>query len=192
MVKVAILHEGKNTNKESDNGLLRLLLEDLDLPVENVKFIGMGTKSNFFKEDNVNYRDLKNDIEAEQISKVLFVVDADYETNDTTYGGYANTRKELQSIIGSLGFTAYSDIYVTCDDTQCGYLESLILSTIPEKHRTCIESFLDCSDFAFKENHKAILHQIYKTAYPKAPFDLKHSKFDQLKEKLQNLFLISV
>lgn len=187
MVKVAILHEG-NAKKTNDNEILKLLLEKLGFPTEKVEFFGMGAKSNFFKLDNLNYRQLKSDIEAEMIKKVLFVVDADYEANDITYGGYENTTKELQKIINCLGLTAQSDIYVTCDETKCGYLESLLLSTIPNERRECIETFLGCSEFTSKENHKAILYSIYKTAYPNAPFDLEHTNFDPLKEKLTNLF----
>jgi len=187
MVKVAILHEG-NAKKTNDNEILKLLLEKLGLPTEKVEFFGMGTKSNFFKSNNLNYRQLKSDIEAEMIKKVLFVVDADYKEKDDKYGGYENTRKELQSIIDALEITANSDIYVTCDETKCGYLESLILSTIPDERRECIETFLGCSEFTSKENHKAILNQIYKIAYPNAPFDLEHKNFATLKEKLQTLF----
>ena len=187
MVKVAIFHEG-NENKTNDNELLKLLLEKLELPSKRVKFIGMGTKSNFFKLDNKNYRQLKMDVDSEQICKVLFVVDADYEANDAVYGGYTNTQKEIQKIITELGIAAISDIYITCDNTKCGYLESLILSTIPDERKKCIEDFLGCSEFKSKENHKAILNQIYKAGYPDAPYDFEHSNFDTLKQKLKNLF----
>ncbi|MFA5215864.1 hypothetical protein [Sulfuricurvum sp.] len=187
MVKVAILHEG-NAKKTNDNELLKLLIEKLGFSADKVEFFGMGTKSNFFKSDHVNYRQLQSNIDAEMTKRVLFVVDADYKENDATYGGYENTTKELKSIIDNLGLTKQSDIYVTCDEKQCGYLESLILSTIPDEHRGCIETFLECSEFTSKENHKAILNQIYKTAYPKAPFDLEHPNFTPLKTKLINLF----
>lgn len=187
MVKVAILHEG-NTKKTNDNALLKLLLEKLGFSLNNVEFFGMGAKSNFFKSDHPNYRQLKDNIDDEMIKKVLLVIDADYEINDATYGGYENTIKGLQVIIDSLGMTTHSDIYVTCDETKCGYLESLLLSTIPYERRECIETFLGCSEFTSKENHKAILYSIYNTAYPNAPFDLEHTNFDPLKEKLKKLF----
>jgi len=188
MVKVVILHEG-NSKKSKDNQLLKLLIESLDLDIQKVKFIGMGTKSNFFKKNNLDYREIVKDIQREAIERVLFVVDADYEQNDSIYGGYQNTKTELEKIIKELNLEEYSDIYITCDpNEQCGYLESLILSTIPQKEKECIETFLECSDFKSKENHKAILNQIYKTAYPNAPFDFSHQNFDELKTKLKNLF----
>jgi hypothetical protein len=187
MVKVAIFHEG-NENKTNDNEILKLLLEKLSLPSNQVKFVGMGPKSNFFKADNKNYKQLKLDIESEQIRKVLFMIDADYVEKDVKYGGCENTRREIQKTVEELGIADISDIYITCDDTNCGYLESLILSTIPDERKKCIEDFLACSDFASKENHKAILNQIYKAGYPKAPFDLEHPNFNELKQKLTNLF----
>ncbi len=88
-----------------------------------------------------------------------------------------------------MSIESISDIYVTCDpNTKEGYLESLILSSIPVEQKDCIEKFLKCNDFKSKENHKAILNQIYNIAYPKAPYDFSHSNFDELKQKLQNLY----
>jgi hypothetical protein len=188
MVKVAILHEG-NEKKTHDNELLKLLITKLNLDLNRVTFIGMGNKSNFFKKEFIKYKRLQQHIQREAIEKVLFVIDADYEQNDSRYGGYNNTKKEIQKIIKELKLENYSDIYITCDPLeQCGYLESLILSSIPIKQKECIEIFLECSEFKSKENHKAILNQIYKIAYPNAPFDFSHSNFDELKTKLKKLF----
>ena len=183
MVKVAILHEG-NPDKE----FLKLLLIDLGLNENKVEFFKFGSKSNFFKRDNPKYKRLKLQIEEQEINKILFVVDADYEVNDNTYGGYKNTDHELYKLINDLTLLFSSEVYIMCDpNTQDGYLESLILSSIPEKQKACIESFLDCSEFNSKENDKAILNQIYKNAYPNTPYDFSHTNFNELKEKLTNL-----
>ncbi len=80
------------------------------------------------------------------------------------------------------------EIYIVCDPaTEEGYLESLILSTIPDEHKECINSFLNCSNFSSKENHKAILNQIYKMGYPNVPYNFSHPNFDNLKNKLKAL-----
>jgi hypothetical protein len=187
-MKVAILHEG-NSKSTHDNGIIKLLLQELDLDEDKVEFFGFGFKSNFFKSTFVKYENLKLQIEEESIGKILFVVDADYAENDKKYGGLENTNTELEKIIKELGLTDISNIYVTRDpNTQEGYLESLILSSIPEEQKDCIESFLKCSNFKSKENHKSILNQIYKIAYPNAPYDFSHKNFDELKQKLKNLF----
>ena len=188
MVKVAILHEG-NAQKTHDNELLKLLITDLGYDINRVEFFGFGSKSNFFKLEHPKYQRLKLQIEEESIGKVLFVVDADYEAADTKYGGFEKTKSELDKIISDLALSEISAIYVTCDpQTKDGYLESLILSSIPKKQKECIETFLDCSEFKPKGNHKSILNGIYKKAYPHAPYDFSHPNFDKLKQKLQNLF----
>lgn len=173
--RVAVCCEGK-----SDKLFLSSLIGHLGLPLDMAEFFMMGGKSFFFQTNNKNYIDLLQKTNDGEIGKVLFVLDAD----DT----YENTQKEIQKTVEELGIADFSDIYITCDDTKCGYLESLILSTIPDERKKCIEDFLACSDFASKENHKAILNQIYKAGYPNAPFDLEHSNFDTLKQKLKNLF----
>jgi len=196
MVKVAIFHEG-NEKKTHDNELLKLLIKNLGLAIEKVKFVGMGGKSNFFninyneqgKFENENYRELLLDIKREAIKKVLFVIDADYFDDDEVYGGFENTKNEIKKVFKELNIENIADFYITCDPQEkCGYLESFILSTIPNEQKECINNFLDCSNFKSKENHKAILNQIYKIAYPEAPFDFSHPNFNELKEKLQNLF----
>jgi len=185
---IAILHEG-NAQKTADNKLIKLLIEDLALDEKKVRFFGLGSKSNFFKKDIDAYRELLIDIQEEIISKLLFVVDADYEENDNKYGGFENTLKEIIAVRKELSIYEISDLYITCDfDSKEGYLESLILSSIPEEQKECIETFLECSEFKSKENDKAILNVIYNNAYPNAPYDFSSEKFDILKQKLKNLF----
>ena len=184
MVSVAILYEGKN-----DKVFIEELILHLGLDKSNAQTYIFGGKSNFFDIENKNYQDLKLDIESNQIEKILFVVDADDITNDRLYGGFENTQQALNAIIKQLNFQEVSSTYIMCDpQTKTGYLESFILSTIPEKQRHCVERFLECSQFKSKENHKAILNQIYNIAYPNAPYNFEHSHFEELKLKLTNLF----
>jgi hypothetical protein len=125
----------------------------------------------------------------ERTEKILFVIDADDVINDAIYGGYENTEKALNGLISQLDFQDISSTHIMCDPiTKTGYLESFILSTIPEQQRNCIERFLDCSQFKSKENHKAILNQIYNIAYPNAPYNFAHPHFEELKTKLRELF----
>lgn len=46
-------------------------------------------KSAFFKEDS--YKSIKQYIDTDKYSKVLFVLDADYVESDEIYGGFKNT-----------------------------------------------------------------------------------------------------
>ena len=183
MNKVSILVENK-----TDKAFICLLLDAMDLKKDKVKFFNLSNKSNFFKKENNQYKELLLDIEQEEAGKSLFILDADDKRNDAIYGGYDNTKKELTNIINNLGVKD-SDIYIMCDPTtKIGYLESLILSTISGNERKCIDDFLKCSEFKNKENHKAILHKIYKTAYPQTPYNFSHENFTPLKQKLTDLF----
>ena len=51
-----------------------------------------------------------------------------------------------------------------------------------------IKKILFVLDADNEENDKALLRQLYKLAYPNTPYNFKHKNFDELKEKLQNLF----
>ena len=176
-----IICEGK-----SDKNFLTLFLKALNITISDNNFLILGNKSNFFKTDNEVYTQLLLNIELEKVGKVLFVIDADDIGNDSKYGGYENTKKELIKITSKID---NSKICIICDPkTKTGYLESLILSTIGENHKKCINDFLNCSEFKGKENKKAILHQIYKTAYPQAPYNFKHKNFNNLNQELTELF----
>jgi len=184
MVKVAIVCEGKN-----DKEFFETLIIHLELDVTQASFYILGGKSNVFDEQNKRYKDLRLRISTDQIQKVLFVIDADDVQTDATHGGFKNTEENLTSAINKLGFGEVAETYIMCDPiSKIGYLESLILSTISSPQRNCIESFLKCSQFESKENHKAILNKIYKLAYPNAPYDFSHSHFTELKAILTNLF----
>jgi hypothetical protein len=189
---IYIIHEGQAKNE--DNELLELLVKHLseeirEINPDMIEYHAMGGKSNFFKTE-MYPRLLIQGVQADTVEKILFIIDADYVTNDKVYGGFENTKNKLNIIITQLNLQAVSSVYIMCDpETKMGYLESFILSTIPEQQKNCIESFLACSQFQSKENHKKILNQIYKLAYPNAPYDFSHQHFDELKTKLTQLFV---
>lgn len=180
---LAILVEGK-----TDKDFIMLLLDFLALDKNKIRFFILGNKSNFFKEDNVNYEELANDVDLEQVTQSLFVLDADSPASDVKYGGYQNTQIMLEKTLKNLKLGVYESCIICNPKTKTGYLESLILSTIEGEHKICIDDFLNCSEFKGKQNQKAILHQIYKIAYPNTPYDLQHPNFNPLKTKLTQLF----
>lgn len=184
-MSIAILHEGNKIDKEFFN----TLISHLSLDKSEVSYYPFGTKSNFYKGQHKQYKDLIKEVNSERINKILFILDADDEKDDRVYGGYENTSNKLKEIIKNLDIKDISDFYITKKPNECyGNLESLILSTITKKQSDCIKTFLGCSSFKSKENSKAILNQIYKLAYPTTPYDLEHKNFNELKEKLIYLF----
>ncbi len=181
MKPYAIVCEGK-----TDRAFLENLLIHCQIAKEQIDFYVMGDKSSFFKPECKKYQELLPKVQADQVEKILFVIDADCSENDQKYGGLENTRRELDLIIQQHNIVPNSEIFISCDpETKTGYLESLILATIPAEQRTCIENFLKCSRFSSKENHKAIVNQIYNIAYPSEPYDFEHQYFCELKDKLQ-------
>ncbi len=189
MVKLAVCHEG-HANKSLDNEIIKLLLQDLNLDIGRVEFYGFGSKSNFYKKDYKVYKNLQMAFQEQEIKKILFVLDADNEENDNIFGGHVKTGRGLRTILSDLKLSSISDFYISRNPiTHTGNIESLLLSTIPEEQKECIDDFLQCSEFKAKGNDKALLRQIYKLAYPHTPYNFKHENFDELKEKLQNLFV---
>lgn len=190
-MKVSILHEGKSIDKSFFELLYFHLGIDKEVLDKRVNFIGMGNKSNFFKIENQNYKLLIEEIKREFVEKVLFVVDADYEGNKK-HDRYEDTLEAITIIQKELNIQYVSDTFIAFDmnsEKKEGYSESLILSTLSDEENDCVKSFLEkCPEFRGKDSHKSIFNVVYKNAYPHAPYNFEHPYFDELKQKLKNLF----
>ncbi len=175
--------------ENNDKNFIRDFINHLSLNIDLFVIKPLGNKSNFFKDNSssIEIQEVKNGM----FKKVLFILDADDEKNDAVYGGFENTKKEISKIINSLDIQNISDYHIICDpETKTGYLESLLLSTLSECQKQCINNFLECSNF--KDNKstkkaKAIIKSIYKIGYPDAEFNYNHENFTELKNKLINL-----
>ena len=194
-MNIAILHEG-NVNQSpghhwracTDNWLLKRLLEVQGLSVEQVSFYGLGSKDNFSDYGCSQYSDFPQMIGADQFTGVLFVVDADCESDNGAHGGFASSLEYLQRIAAHFGINEISKFHIFCDpDTQEGNVESLLLSTLDEEKKTCIRNFVECSDFVGGEDPKIVLRAVYEMAYQGVPFNFEHEHFDELKRKLREL-----
>lgn len=189
MVKAAILHEGSSNDKTADKKLIISLLNKLELPQSAIDFYAFGSKNEFFNIDSKKYLQLKQEIDSDEVGKILFIVDADHEKDDAKYKGYENTKNELNKIIDKLGFKDIARFYIVCDpNTKTGYLESLILASLPEEKRNCIKRFVECSQINPKQIDKTIINYFYTRAYPDPPYNFDHPYFDGLKAELTNLF----
>jgi hypothetical protein len=163
----------------------------VNFDISLIQFYPMGTKSNFFKLDCTEYKILKQRVSRNQVKKILFVADADYKKDNEKTGGLKNTESALNEVICELGFQDICQIYVPRDSDEEGYLESLVLSSLPQNKKDCIERFVKCSQINPKKIHKTILYRIYKVAYPDPPYNFAHRNFDELKTKLTQLFIES-
>ena len=179
---VRILCEGK-----TDKKFILGLLSHIGIEDKASDFEIMGCKNNFFEAQK--YKIITQLVDSDQLKRLLFVLDADYEENDSRYGGYNLCHKEINNMIDNLGLSRISDVIIIRDyKTNNGYLESLIFSTLKEEQKECINHFLDCSNFISKDNQKSIINQIYKMGYPNEPYNYEHPNFKELKDKLQKLY----
>ena len=182
---VKIVCEGK-----TDKNKIAELLQFLDINYSDDNFIVMGNKSNIFKIDDIRYKTLKQLIKVDKISKILFIVDADYLSNDTKYGGYDNTIQALNSLFIKLDIENLSNFYISCNPIKKdGYLESLLLSTVDGNLKKCYSEFLDCLNIKEKKNYKNMMEELHRVTKPNKPYDFNHVNFEELKDKLIMLFL---
>ena len=168
-----------------DKTFLRLLLNDLKKSQNIIGFENfdsvikiMGGKSNLL--DKESYQTLNKQV-GKQIQKVLFIFDCDFEEDDRVCGGMQNSIDAIESLIKKLDWKIEVDYYIFNKN-----LDYFIIDTLDKK-----DNFLSCEEcFNLKELNKnrKILTCIYKSLYPKEPFDFTHQNFNQLKTKLKNLF----
>jgi hypothetical protein len=107
MKPLAIIHED-----EDHKTLIENVINHLNLDKDKIEFYKMGSKTNFFKPDYKQYNLIKSRIDADQIEKILFVIDADYAGNDEKYGGYDATTRELNIIINNFKIQDKAEIYI--------------------------------------------------------------------------------
>jgi len=177
--KALILCEGGN-----DIGFLRKFCQYLELDVkERIDIQKVSGKSNFFKK--TTYSIIQQKINRGLYSKVLFIVDADYVSNDKTYGGFENSTNGLIRIIKTLHIENKSKVFIACDPlTREGNLEHLVLSTLEQEERNCILKLLDCVLEMDVHSDKKIVLSSYEAIFKESPYNLIHNNFDELRELL--------
>jgi hypothetical protein len=169
---VRIVCEGK-----SDKTFLALFLNHLKIPFTDSNFIPMGSKTYLLNQ--ANYETLTKQVKAGKISKLLFILDADKD--------FETTKADVEKLQEDLNIIDISDYLIMCNsETKKGCLESLILDSLPDEHKKCINSFLKCS--GSEKNDKYIVKSMYKQYYPSKGYNFEHENFKPLKDKLIQLF----
>lgn len=177
---VKIICEGSD-----DKTFLRLLLNDLKksndiLGIKNFDaYIEiMGGKENLLNHEN--YRTISKDIK-KGVTQILFIFDCDFEEDDNKKNGMKNSKKSIESLITKLDWEIEVNYYIFNKN-----LDYFIIDTLDKR-----DNFLGCEEcFDLKKLNKnrKILTCIYKSMYPRKPFDFTHENFNPLKQKLKNLF----
>ena len=177
---VAILYEGK-----SDGDFFNDLIDEYGLPKEEVIYYDFRGKDNLFNISHKYYDEIEDDIaNTGRVQKLFIVADADNPKDLNPHRGYRATELKIKEIIDSLDFNISIDYYIMCDENKEGYLESFLLSVLDNKQKRCIEKFKNC--FKYDLTDKWIYNSFYK--HNKYPFNFEHPNFNELKQKLKNLF----
>ncbi len=189
MVKVRIFVEG-----EDDEKFITKLLSDLkknnQLKISEEtnnfnKYINvMHGKSKLLNYKHSKYEQVSEEIKAGAIEKVLFIFDCDFKENDKKCGGIDNSKRCFDSLIKELAWKVEIDVYIFEKN-----LDYFLLETINENE--CYEDFkslIECLDIEKLKPNKKPIANLYKNLYPSPQFDFNHQNFNNIKQKLQNLF----
>jgi len=172
-----------------DVGLLNRFLEKLGYQRNDFEIMSMGGKSFLLNRNDLKYIVKRQQIETGQYSKVLFVVDADYSKNDAIAGGHVNTEAKIIELIAQLEIKEVADYFISCDpEDKNGNLEHLLLSSVEQDKRSCIENFIGCIQGMNAESNKKIVYAAYQAIFKEAPYNFDHLNFDELKQKIEWLF----
>jgi len=159
------------------------ILDKLDISSNKYNIKPFGGKDNIFKLTHPLYDEIEEELD--RIDKIFIVVDADDPKDSSPIRGYKVTELKLKELIAKLDFGIDIDYFIFSNcDKESGYLESYLLSVLDDKQKDCIEDFRTC--FKYDLSDKFVFNTFYKQK--RYPFDFSHPNFDELKQKLINLF----
>ncbi|SFV88643.1 hypothetical protein MNB_SUP05-SYMBIONT-5-311 [hydrothermal vent metagenome] len=128
------------------------------------------------------YSGITKEVQAGRTKKVLFVFDADFIEDDRQCGGLKNSQQCIQDLIQNLGWNNIAVDYYIFDKN----LDDFIIKTLDNK--TDFEACEQCFKLKKLNKNRKILTCIYQKLYPVKPYDFSHTNFNQLQQKLINLF----
>ncbi len=144
----------------------------------------MGSKSKLLDGSNNRYKNLSRLINVGKIKKTLFIFDCDFEEDDRNCNGMKNSERCFENLKQELKWTISIDVYIFNRN-----LDYFLLETIKEKK--CYKPFdkLErCLEVEEIKKNKKPIANLYRDLYPHPQFDFSHPEFNELKEKLKNLF----
>ena len=169
-----------------DHSFLKLFLEHLQNDgslSKEIKNFGsyikpMGGKSNLLKQEN--YETINKQI-SKKIKKVLFIFDCDFEEDDSKCGDMQKSIECMENLIKELNWKIETDYYIFSKN-----LDYFLIDTLDNKDN--FEACEECFELKKINKNRKILTCIYNKLYPTPPYNFSHKNFNELKQKLQNLF----
>ncbi|MFT5835337.1 MAG: hypothetical protein ACI9RG_000222 [Sulfurimonas sp.] len=169
-----------------DHSFLKLFLEHLneDKSISNsINNFGsyiqpMGGKSNLLNKEK--YETINKQI-GKKIKKVLFIFDCDFLEDDAQCGDIDKSKECIEKLIQQLDWKIEIDYYIFSKN-----LDYFLIDTLENKES--FESCEECLELKKVNKNRKILTCIYNKLYPNAPYNFSNDKFDDIKQKLKNLF----
>jgi hypothetical protein len=167
----------------TDKEFFEDFLNSLNIEKTKYEFKIFEGKDNIFKLSHFLYDEIEKELDI--VEKIFIAVDADDPKDECPIRGYKKTEEKLKELIENLAFELPIDYFIFSDkNRETGYLESFLLSVLDNEQQECIEQFRDC--YQYELNDKWVFNSFYKQK--KYPFDYNHPNFNELKQKLTNLF----
>lgn len=185
---MVIIVEGKD-----DRNFIRTVLNDLkkkqEISVEDtINFDDaieiMGGKRKLLDSSNAKYQKLKMKIENNDIEKALFIFDCDFERDDKECNGIDNSKKCFEKLKNDLQWEIPIEVHIFNRN-----LDYFLVETI--KTKECYEYFdqlVECLEIEKVKPNKKPIANLYRDLYPAPHFAFEDDKFNDLKQKLKNLF----
>lgn len=143
-----------------------------------------GGKKKLLDATHDKYQQVSKLIEIDEVKKVLFIFDCDFEEDDKNCNGMAKSKKCFEGLIKTLNWKIPHDFYIFDKN-----LDYFLLQTINTKE--CYEHFnqlVECLDIEKVKPNKKPIANLYRDLYPAPHFAFEDDKFDVLKQKLKKLF----
>ena len=144
----------------------------------------LGGKKKLLDFTHEKYKQVSELIEIDEIKKVLFIFDCDFETDDRTCNGMEKSLECFENLKKELMWSIPIDVYIFNRN-----LDYFLVETINKKE--CYEHFdklAECLDVEKLKPNKKPIANLYRDLYPYPQFDFKDDRFQPLKDKLIDLF----
>ena len=142
----------------------------------------MGNKSKLL--NSLEYENISKLI-GKKIKKVLFIFDCDFEKDNKKCNGMEKSEECFDSLLKALNWK----INIKKDKNLHIFnrnLDYCIAETIGKEH--CLLEIEKCLELNTLKPNRKPLAALYAIMYPKNPYNFEHPNFNELKQKLKNLF----
>jgi len=158
---------------------------DLKEPANFQNYIEvMGSKAKLLDATNSKYEKNSKKIKIGTIQKVLFIFDCDFIEDDNKCNGMQKSKECYDKLIKELDWDISSDVYIFDKN-----LDYFLIETIKDKEcYTNFDGLVKCLEVEKIKPNKKPIANLYRDLYPYPKFEYKDEKFNEVKQKLKNLF----